>query len=90
MPSFEDYVFHPAILDAAIHVVVNPRLSGNYDRDLYFFSSRLAALRLLPAFREKPFPNTLFTHATFVNWAPGKTAMHSQYMGALMTRVYSR
>ena len=65
-------MFHPAILDAVIHVVVNPRLSGNYDRNLSFFSSKLAALRLLPAFKEKPFPTTIYTHAAFVNWPPGQ------------------
>ena len=71
LSSFADYIFHPAILDAAIHVLINPRMTGNYDPNLYHLPSKIAAFRLCPAFREKPFPTTIFTHATFVSWTPG-------------------
>lgn len=66
--SLADYRMHPAILDAAIHVMVHPTLTGNYDSELYHLPSKVSSIRLL---RTGPLPKTVYGYATLVNWSPG-------------------
>ncbi|KAI0358347.1 ketoacyl-synt-domain-containing protein, partial [Trametes cingulata] len=70
IPNFSDYRFHPAILDAALHVLVHPYITGNYDHDSYHLPSRISSLRLSPAFFANPFPRRLYSHASFIEWTP--------------------
>ncbi|KAI0739465.1 ketoacyl-synt-domain-containing protein [Daedaleopsis nitida] len=73
IPNISDYRMHPAIVDAAIHVLINPRVHGNYDSNLYYLPSKIAAFRSCPALHARPFPSTIFTHAVFVRWTPAAT-----------------
>lgn len=66
--SLADYRLHPAILDAAIHVMVHLALTGNYDSELYHLPSKVSSIRLL---RTGPLPKTVYGYATLVNWSPG-------------------
>ncbi|KAI1798467.1 polyketide synthase [Ganoderma leucocontextum] len=67
IPNLADYRMHPAILDAAIHVMVHPTLTGNYDSELYHLPSRISSIRLL---RTGPLPKTVYGYATLVKWSP--------------------
>ncbi len=69
--SIEDYVFHPAILDAAIHIVAHPMMTGNYDRDLYHLPDKVSAFRTSSRLRTEAFPEVLYAKATTIAWAPG-------------------
>ena len=69
--SIADYRLHPAILDAAIHVMVHPALTGNYDSELYHLPSRVSSVRLL---RTGPLPKTIYAYAALVRWSPGTTS----------------
>ena len=68
--SLADYRVHPAILDAAIHVMVHPILTGNFHPELYHLPSRVSSVRLL---RLGPLPETVYGYATLVKWPPGKS-----------------
>ncbi|KAI0694299.1 ketoacyl-synt-domain-containing protein [Cerioporus squamosus] len=70
IPNFSDYVIHPAILDAALHIAVHPRFTGNHDRAKYHLPSKIGAVKLCTDVRNKPFPSTIYSHATFVSWSP--------------------
>ncbi len=60
---------HPAILDAAVHVMVHPIVTGNYHPELYHLPSRISSSRLL---RTVPLPKTVYGYATLVKWTPGE------------------
>ncbi|TFK84686.1 ketoacyl-synt-domain-containing protein, partial [Polyporus arcularius HHB13444] len=70
LPNIEDYVFHPAILDAAIHIVAHPMMTGNYDRDLYHLPDKVSAFRTSSRLRTEAFPEVLYAKATTIAWAP--------------------
>ncbi|KAI1783602.1 ketoacyl-synt-domain-containing protein [Ganoderma leucocontextum] len=70
LPNLSDYRFHPAILDAAIHIVAHPNLTGNQDPDLYHLPSKVAAFRLGPRYGESPFPKLVYAYAISVDWSP--------------------
>ncbi|KAM5543754.1 hypothetical protein V8D89_002371 [Ganoderma adspersum] len=67
IPNLADYRVHPAILDAAIHVMVHPILTGNFHPELYHLPSRVSSVRLL---RHGPLPKTVYGYATLVKWTP--------------------
>ncbi|EJF59192.1 ketoacyl-synt-domain-containing protein [Dichomitus squalens LYAD-421 SS1] len=71
--NFSDYRLHPAILDAAIHIVAHPNLTGNHDPDLYHLPSKVGVFRLCPGFGKRPFPKLVYTHAVSVDWSPKAT-----------------
>ena len=77
--SIADYVFHPAVMDAAVHVVAHPLLTGNYDRDVYHLPDKVATFRTYPRLRESPFPEVLYAKATTVSWCPGMYTSHEGY-----------
>ncbi|KAH9933653.1 ketoacyl-synt-domain-containing protein [Epithele typhae] len=70
IPNCADYRLHPAILDAAIHTPIHPAFTGNYDPNLYHLPSRVRAFRLCPGYFDRPFPDTIFSHARFESWTP--------------------
>ena len=69
--SFSDYRLHPAVLDAAIHIVAHPSLTGNHDPDLYHLPSKVGVFRLCPEYGKRPFPKSVYAHAVSVEWSPG-------------------
>lgn len=75
--SISDYRMHPAILDAAIHLVAHPYLTGNFDPDLYHLPAKCRAFRLCPGYFDKPFPETVYSYAKFVDWTPGTISLCS-------------
>ena len=69
--SIADYRIHPAILDASLHILVHPIVTGINDPARYYLPSRIGALVVHDALLEHPFPSTIYTHATFKGWTPG-------------------
>ncbi|KAF7373671.1 Reducing polyketide synthase FUB1 [Mycena sanguinolenta] len=41
LPDACEYIIHPAILDACLHVMVHPAFTGNADRNTYYLPSRV-------------------------------------------------
>ncbi|KAH9944952.1 ketoacyl-synt-domain-containing protein [Epithele typhae] len=70
LSNIADYVLHPAILDAAIHVETHPVLTGNFDPNLYHLPSRIHAFRLCSAFFEAELPEIVYSYATYEDWTP--------------------
>ena len=58
---------HPAILDASIHVMVHPILTGNFDTELYHLPARASRARFL---HTGPVPRTVYGYAKLVDWTP--------------------
>ncbi|EPQ52402.1 polyketide synthase, partial [Gloeophyllum trabeum ATCC 11539] len=73
LPSLDNYVIHPAILDAAMHALVHPVMTGREDKSRYYLPSRIGALLVHRALLHKSFSGTLFTHATLTEWTPDTT-----------------
>ncbi|PCH35877.1 ketoacyl-synt-domain-containing protein [Wolfiporia cocos MD-104 SS10] len=63
-----NYVIHPAILDACIHVTVHPIFTANRDRSVYYLPDGLDAFVLLH--EHTTFPSVVYAHAVFKNWLP--------------------
>lgn len=78
--SLADYVFHPAMLDAAIHIMGHPAFSGNYDRDQYHLPHKVDTVTLHPALSKKPFPKKIYTYATCIKWTTGNYTSPSAVM----------
>ncbi|KAI0695501.1 polyketide synthase [Cerioporus squamosus] len=70
LPNIADYRFHPAIVDAAIHIVVHPVMTGNHDRELYHLPSKVSAFRTCPSVEQQEMPRFLYSHAVITSWAP--------------------
>ncbi|KAI0364111.1 ketoacyl-synt-domain-containing protein [Pilatotrama ljubarskyi] len=70
IPDIADYRIHPAILDASLHILVHPVVTGVNDPSQYYLPSRVGALVLHEALLHRPFPPTLYVHATFKTWTP--------------------
>ncbi len=69
--SIADYRIHPAILDASVHILVHPVVTGVNDAARYYLPSRIGALIIHDALVDRPFPPIVYTHATFKSWTPG-------------------
>ncbi|CCL98280.1 uncharacterized protein FIBRA_00274 [Fibroporia radiculosa] len=72
LENLDQYRIHPAILDAALHGLVHPALTGNKnDRDpRYFLPSRTAAFVLHDGLVTRPFPPVVYTYSTITKWTP--------------------
>ncbi|KAI0653728.1 ketoacyl-synt-domain-containing protein [Cubamyces menziesii] len=70
LPDIADYRIHPAILDASLHILVHPIVTGINDPARYYLPSRIGALVVHDALLERPFPSTIYTYATFKAWTP--------------------
>ncbi|TBU55410.1 polyketide synthase [Dichomitus squalens] len=84
IPTIADYRFHPAVLDAAIHVMVHPILTGNFDPELYHLPSRISSIRLL---RTGPLPSTVYGYATLVKWSPDAITYNATIFDDLGTPI---
>lgn len=72
--SLSDYRLHPAILDAAIHIMVHPMLTGNYDSDVYHLPSKISTVRFM---HSGQLPAVVFGYTTLVDWTPGEFTLVS-------------
>ncbi|OJT09920.1 hypothetical protein TRAPUB_13598 [Trametes pubescens] len=70
LPDIADYRIHPAILDASVHILVHPVVTGVNDAARYYLPSRIGAVIIHDALVEGPFPPIVYTHATFKAWTP--------------------
>ncbi|CCM05253.1 uncharacterized protein FIBRA_07463 [Fibroporia radiculosa] len=70
LPDIDDFIFHPAVLDSALHILVHPALTGNRDETQYYLPSKVGSFAVHDALQRKPFPRMIYTHATFVKWSP--------------------
>lgn len=68
--SIADYRIHPAILDASLHILVHPVVTGVNDAARYYLPSRIGSLIVHDALLDRPFPPIVYTHAVFKAWTP--------------------
>lgn len=76
--SLADYRFHPAILDAAVHVAVHPMMTSNYNHDFYYLPSKISAFRLCAASTNEPISKLMYSKVTAVSWSPGMCTRSTQ------------
>ncbi|KZT66436.1 hypothetical protein DAEQUDRAFT_739999 [Daedalea quercina L-15889] len=69
LENLRDYVLHPAILDAALQVMVHPLLTGAIAHGRYYLPSRIGRLTIHDALA-KGIPEKLYAHGVFVKWTP--------------------
>lgn len=69
--SIADYRIHPAVLDASLHILVHPVVTGVNDAARYYLPSRIGSLIVHDALLDRPFPPIVYTHAVFKAWTPG-------------------
>ncbi|TFY60143.1 hypothetical protein EVJ58_g5333 [Rhodofomes roseus] len=70
LENISNYVLHPAILDSALHILVHPAITGNRDKGRYYLPAKIGTLTIHDLLLQQPFPEKIFTHATFVKWTP--------------------
>ncbi|KAH9886258.1 ketoacyl-synt-domain-containing protein [Cubamyces lactineus] len=89
LPDIGDYRIHPAILDASLHVLVHPMVTGMLDTTRYYLPSRIGALVTHDALLSQPLPSTVYAHATFKAWTPATLKYDLLVMSADGTPLYS-
>ncbi|KAJ7583475.1 hypothetical protein C8J56DRAFT_1055239 [Mycena floridula] len=70
LPDSYQYIIHPAILDACLHVMVHPTFTGNADRNIYYLPSRVHLVTRYAGCIAGSLPEVVFAHATFKEWRP--------------------
>ncbi|KZT25650.1 ketoacyl-synt-domain-containing protein [Neolentinus lepideus HHB14362 ss-1] len=68
--DLDGYHLHPAILDAALHIMVHPILTCCWDKTRYYLPSKVAAFTVHDALFENPFPRTVYAHGIMSSWSP--------------------
>ncbi len=68
----DDFRFHPAILDGAVHIGVHPMLTCYKGGPRYYLPSVFGAVMVHEELLKKPFPKTIFSHYVLVKWTLGK------------------
>ncbi|CCM00168.1 uncharacterized protein FIBRA_02196 [Fibroporia radiculosa] len=74
LQNVDRYHIHPAILDAALHGLVHPALTGHKNDPRYFLPSKTAAFIFHDALVKRPFPRIVYTYFTITKWAPESVA----------------
>ncbi|EIN05362.1 polyketide synthase [Punctularia strigosozonata HHB-11173 SS5] len=64
------YVLHPAILDAAIHATVHPRLTGCTDKRVYYLPSKVKSVIIHDAYLSCSSPELIYVHIIQRSWTP--------------------
>ncbi|KAJ7717066.1 hypothetical protein DFH07DRAFT_762136 [Mycena maculata] len=70
LTDLDRLVFHPAILDASVHVLVHPLLTKNLDKNAYYLPSGVKKFTIHEPFIEHEMPSNMFAHATLQRWTP--------------------
>ncbi|KAH7928982.1 ketoacyl-synt-domain-containing protein [Leucogyrophana mollusca] len=71
LPGYSNYIVHPAILDACIHVAVHPSFTTNPNRNVYYLPARLGAFALHERLTGgSTFPSTAYAHVVLKEWKP--------------------
>ncbi|KAF8154856.1 hypothetical protein B0H34DRAFT_540683 [Crassisporium funariophilum] len=65
-----NYLFHPAILDAAIQVSAYKPFHGDYDPNVYFLPAHLDAVIIHQKSKPSYFPSHLYAHVKLKKWIP--------------------
>ncbi|KAH8835100.1 polyketide synthase [Flagelloscypha sp. PMI_526] len=68
--NYDDYILHPAILDACLHVLVHPAFSGHMDRNVYFLPSRIQHVQLFEGSTGFGKATRVSMHCIFSEWHP--------------------
>ncbi|KAI0364399.1 ketoacyl-synt-domain-containing protein [Pilatotrama ljubarskyi] len=89
LPGIGDYRIHPAILDASLHFLVHPVVTGINDSSRYYLPSSIGGLVVYDALLDRPFPSTVYAHATFKAWTPETLLYDILVMGEDGTPLYS-
>lgn len=59
-------------MDAAIHIVVHPLVTGNHDAKLYYLPSKVAKLQMHPRSLTMLRSSYLYSFSKLVAWCPGQ------------------
>ncbi|KAI0325192.1 ketoacyl-synt-domain-containing protein [Cubamyces sp. BRFM 1775] len=89
LPDIRDYRIHPAILDASLHILVHPMVTGMLDTTRYYLPSKIGALVIHDALLDQPFPSTVYAYATFKAWTPDTLKYDLLVMTESGTPLYS-
>ncbi|KAF9553112.1 hypothetical protein CPC08DRAFT_822512 [Agrocybe pediades] len=68
IPDAHRYIFHPAVLDACLHIGVHPSMTANSNKSYYYLPSTIKRVVLHSSTSVKN--DVLYTHAVFKRWEP--------------------
>ncbi|THU95611.1 hypothetical protein K435DRAFT_859397 [Dendrothele bispora CBS 962.96] len=69
----EDYIVHPAVLDASLHVLCYRPFHANLDAKVYYLPDRIRRVILHHPPKAKYFPSSrLYVHHKIVGWLPDR------------------
>lgn len=72
--SVSKYVFHPAILDACLHLVAHRMFTGNTNDQEYYLPSAVESVVLHDGFVSTGMSEELYVHVRFKAWYPGNAS----------------
>ncbi|KAI0068519.1 ketoacyl-synt-domain-containing protein [Artomyces pyxidatus] len=70
LPDIADYRLHPAVFDAALHILVHPTIAGSRDPEYFYLPSKIGSVVLPDALVDNAFPRVIYAHATLRQWSP--------------------
>ncbi|EGO26553.1 putative polyketide synthase [Serpula lacrymans var. lacrymans S7.9] len=87
LPGFDNFVIHPAILDACIHVVVHPSFTRNPDHKVYYLPARVETFMVHERLSQGTFPGTVYAHALLREWRPSELVTDVTVVDSTGTRL---
>ncbi|KAI0068636.1 hypothetical protein BV25DRAFT_1910396 [Artomyces pyxidatus] len=70
LPDIAKYRLHPAITDAALHILVHPSVAGSKDQEYFYLPSKIGTVIIHDALVDNPLPRVIYAHATSRSWSP--------------------
>lgn len=87
--SLADYIAHPAILDAALHVSVHPYITGYGSGPRYYLPSKIGVVTIHDALTQRRLTKRLWAYCRMTDWDPSKLNA-SHYTTFCLTLVIYR
>ncbi|CCM02247.1 uncharacterized protein FIBRA_04328 [Fibroporia radiculosa] len=66
----QNYILHPAILDACIHITAYKPFHGNHDPNGYYLPAEIGALYIHLPHQPSYFPKHIYEHVVVRGWTP--------------------
>ncbi|KAH7907339.1 putative polyketide synthase [Hygrophoropsis aurantiaca] len=76
LPGFENYIIHPAVLDACFHAIVHPDFTSDWDRNAYYLPSQVGAFVLHNRLLGEQ--AVVYAHVTLKEWLPDQLTVDIQ------------
>ncbi|KAI0060607.1 polyketide synthase [Artomyces pyxidatus] len=89
LPDIAVYKLHPAVLDAALHVIVHPTIAGSRDPEYFFLPSKIGTAIVHDTLMDGPVPSIVYAHAVSCAWTPEYVIYNVTILDAQGTALFT-